>query len=57
MEELIRALTTIKEECWKHNSCFGCPLWVSRECINEWNPCDWDIGEIEKALAEMEKEK
>ncbi len=55
----IEVFKTVKEECDKH--AYGCSDCVFQnrhgECVVDYIPCNWDIEEIKKALAEMEKEK
>lgn len=43
-EEILNALTVIKEICTNH-SCDDCPFDVGGRCrIREVNPCDWILN-------------
>jgi len=50
-------LERIKAECEKHDiSCIGCPLCVNLDCLVRCDPENWNITEIERRLAENDKQ-
>lgn len=56
MEELIKVLTMIKEECGKRPcGCDGCLFYDDVECMIEYTPCNWNIENIKQALAKMKE--
>ena len=44
MEELLKALKTIKNECESHDICDEqCPLYIRAECGLNLQPYDWSL--------------
>lgn len=56
MEELIKALNTIKEECKKHGNCDECPI-GNDDCdclVGDSSPEDWNIIEPKAVIRVMD---
>ena len=59
MEELIKALKVIKNECNKHVFCIECPLGNDSDkcCVKTTTPGCWKIIEPEEIFRVIEKDE